>query len=109
MTRIQRAIPRAPLHPLSALLLLLADWAILGLNLLTAMHAYWAVDVGSALGAGALVTLIERRLSWVSVRAALLRGGLCGLLIALPFPIAGTVVAFTILAWTWSSMRSGRA
>jgi hypothetical protein len=99
MTTANASAHNAPVHPLSAASLALADWLATGLNIVTYMDAYWPVAVGSALLGALAIMLVERKLSDASWRVALIKGGCALPLIALPFPFAGSLVALAFLAW----------
>lgn len=96
-------------HPLSALALALADWLATGLNIATAMEAYWAVAVGCSAVAAAGIYVCESRLTGVSARAACLRAVCMAALVLLPFPFAGSFAAVGLLAWTLASWLNARS
>ena len=109
MATLQRGMAHAPVHMLSALTLALGDWLAMGLNILSSKDAYWPVSIGSALLASLTIFFIERRLAQASARAALLKAAAAVPLIVLPFPLAGSVVALALLAWSlvsWFVRRS---
>lgn len=91
---------RFPVHPLSALALVLGDWLALALNVLTLMDAYWPLSIAAALLASLAIFLCERRLGHASQRFALILAASAVPLIVLPFPFAGSVVGASLLAWT---------
>jgi putative effector of murein hydrolase LrgA (UPF0299 family) len=81
----------------------------MGLNILTAMDAYWPVSIGTALLASLAIFFIEHRLAQASQRSALIKAAAAVPLIALPFPLAGSVVGLLLLAWalvSWFARRS---
>lgn len=90
---------RAPVHPLSALSLVVADWLATGLNIATSMDAYWPVTGGCALLAAGAVLSVEQLLMRVPPRKALLRSALTAPLVLLPFPFAGSAAGLALLAW----------
>ncbi len=92
---------RAPVHPLSALSLVLADWLATGLNIASAMEAYWAVTSACTVLAAGAVFSIEHLLMHVPPRKALLRSAATTPLILLPFPFAGSAVGVALLAWAF--------
>jgi hypothetical protein len=98
----------APIHPLSALSLVVADWLATGLNIATGMEAYWAVASGCALLAGLATFSVERMIMHVGLRAALLRAACTAPWVLLPFPFAGSAAALVLLAWAlygWLAQR----
>jgi hypothetical protein len=99
MTTMQSGTTQLPVHPLSALSLVLADWLALGLNIVTAMDAYWPISIAAAVLASLAIYCSERMLGQVSQRLALIIAASAGPLIVLPFPLAGSVVGVTLLAW----------
>lgn len=99
MITAQARATKARVHPLSALALALADWLVTGLNIATSMDAYWPVALGSGLFGALAIVWIERTLDEASSRAAAIKGACALALIALPFPLAGSVVALALLAW----------
>lgn len=90
----------APVHPLSALVLALADWCATGLNIATSLHAYWAVVAGCALTAGAATFLLEWRRAKATVLNACIKAACVAALVSIPFPFAGTLVASVLLTWS---------
>jgi hypothetical protein len=105
MFLFSKPVSEAPLHAASALLIAAMDWLVFGLNIATTMHAYWLVDVGTALVAGALVILAQRYATdgW---QPALLKGAVAAVVVAIPLPVAGTVLALVALTWGWMSAVS---
>lgn len=99
MSTIEARALRAPVHPLSALALALADWSATGLNIVTYMDAYWPVAVGCALLGALVIASIERKLGGATRRVALIVGACASALIILPFPFAGSIVALGLMAW----------
>lgn len=100
-----KPVSEAPLHAASALLIALTDWLAFGLNIATTMHAYWLVDVSTALVAGALVMLAQRHATDGWQRAAL-KGAVAAVVVAIPLPLTGTVLALVALTWGWMSAVS---
>ncbi len=99
MITIDRSTSLRPLHPASALVLALADWLGLLLNIVTAMDAYWPVVIGCALASTLGIALIEGNLERQPTRTALLKASVLSILIVLPFPLAGSLAAFGLLIW----------
>jgi hypothetical protein len=108
MTTIQRGLIKPPVHALSALTVVLFDWLVLALNVVTAMDAYWPVSIGTALLAALVIFFIEHKFAHENTRHALLAAACAPPLIVLPFPLAGSVVGLALLLWalfSWFSRR----
>jgi hypothetical protein len=99
MIAVDRSTSVRPLHPASALVLALADWLGLVLNVVTAMDAYWPVVLGCALASTFGIALIEGTLEREPKRSALLKASALSILIVLPLPLAGSLAAFCLLIW----------
>lgn len=99
MTTLQRIITHPPVHPFSALALILGDWLATGLNIVTFMDAYWPVALASAICAAIAIFFVERLLAGTEQRVALLKAAVAVPLIILPFPFAGSVVGVALLIW----------
>jgi hypothetical protein len=108
MNTLQRGIANPPVHPFSALALVLADWAATGLNILTGMDAYWPVSIGAALAAALATFFVERRFSNASQRAMMFKAGAAIPLIVFPLPLLGTTVGAAMLLWALVSWLVGR-
>lgn len=106
MFSYDKTVREAPLHAASALSIALADWLAFGLNVATTMHAYWPLNVGTALAAGALVTLVQRRRTPDSWLRALAKGAVGAMVVAIPLPVVGTALALAALTWAWMSAVS---
>jgi hypothetical protein len=99
MSTMQSGTTRFPVHPLSALALVLGDWLALCLNILSAMEAYWPISIAAASLASLAIYFSERQLGQASQRAGLVKAACAVPLVVLPFPIAGSVVGLALLAW----------
>jgi hypothetical protein len=106
MPSFDKTVPAAPVHAGSALVIALADWLVFGVNIATRMHAYWAINVSTALGAGVLVALVQRLSAKNAVREALLKGLGAFMIVVLPLPLTGSAVALALLTWAWMSSLS---
>jgi hypothetical protein len=106
MFSFENAVRPAPLHAVSALALAVTDWVAFGLNIATAMHAYWPVTLGTALVGGALTTLVQQRYAKDGLRRALIKGAVVVALVAVPLPVTGTALALAALTWAWMSAVS---
>lgn len=103
MISLDKALLLRPLHPMSAILLAAADWVGFGLNVLTAMQAYWLVVTACTVSSILGMSWIESRLEREPVHTALVKGGLLSALILVPLPLAGAMAAFGLLIWWCAS------
>lgn len=91
---------KAPLYTASAITLMIADILISVVND-TGELTFRASTVMGALLTGSLVSGIERRTA--SAQQAALKGCAAALLVALPYPVLGTLAGLATLIWARAS------
>lgn len=89
---------RTLLHPAAGALILGLDWLLFSGTVLSAGTALWFSVIGGFVLGGIGTGLIQRRLGGDTFRVAALKGLAGGIVVGVPFPIAGTAVGGTILA-----------
>lgn len=100
---------RRSLHPVSGLIILGLDWLFFGSNLLSggALVAVWSL-VGFLTG-GLGVMLIQKRIQGDTTKAGFWKGLVSGIVVGLPFPIAGTALGAFVLTLSGLDMfRAGK-
>lgn len=86
------------LHPATGLLILGLDWALFGGNVISlSLLAPFILMAGFILG-GIGGSFCQRLLARDSLLKSMGKGFLCGVLVGMPFPVTGTVVAAWILS-----------
>ena len=85
------------LHPMSGLLILGVDWLFFAPEAATAQTALIVTVPPAFLAAGSGTFWIQRRRNGDTIRAALLKGLVGGVLAAVPTPISGTVFGTLVL------------
>jgi hypothetical protein len=86
------------LHPLTGLLILVADWFFFSGAMASGLLAHAAL-FGFIVGFGG-ATYIQRFISGESWNRALLKGLISGALVGFPVPIGGTIIGGLILAFS---------
>lgn len=94
-----RSLRKCPLHVASLGTLLFADLLVYAINMSTRGFEFWAVDISGAIFACVLAATAEGALASASAGRAWPKGLLVGLLVAIPMPLVGSVVALAGLGW----------
>src|SRR5689334_9687309 len=89
---------QCPIQMASAVVMLVAEWLVYALNMATWAFEFWYIDVAGALLACVSVAMAESALG-ATVKEAWLKGVAVGLIVAIPFPVVGTVLAVAALGW----------
>jgi hypothetical protein len=101
--------PTTFLHPISGLLILGLDWLFFSGSLLSlGLSTPLSVGLGGGLGTVG-TTLFQRTYGADSWPRSIGTGVLAGLVVGLPFPIAGTVAGGAVLALSGLRSRSSGA
>ena len=88
-----------PLHPLTVLLALVADWSLFAANLLTYLRALpWSV-AACACAVGVATAVIERRLAAATWRTTTIKALGMAVLVAAPLPLLGTFLGGIGVVW----------
>ena len=83
----------------SVALILLSDWLLFAVNVLTDLSVLPMVVVSGGLAAGLSVALLEALTGDASLRNAALKGLAAAVLVAAPLPMLGTLLATFGLIW----------
>jgi hypothetical protein len=78
---------------------LFGDWLVYAINMATWGFEFWAVDIAGALFACVLAATAEGALASAPAGRAWLKGLIVALIVAVPLPLLGSVVALAGLAW----------
>ncbi len=92
----------------SVVLLVLSDWLLFAVNLLTDLRVLPLVVVTGGLAAGLSVAVLESLTAHAPLRNAAIKGLAGAVLVAAPLPMLGTLLAAFALAWTLVAALSRR-
>lgn len=93
-------LSRPPLHWASAVVLIAFDWGTFALNLRLLLTGQWPwVAAGAGLLAGIAVGGVEHQLGRSGTMLAAAKAVVAGMVVAIPFPYAGSAVGAIALLW----------
>lgn len=96
-----------PLSRESVLVIVGFDWLVYAVNMLSELSAVTLVAVGFSLLAGALCAGLEMRMERRSFAYAFGSAATASLVVALPLPVMGTVLAMLGLVWWMGTALTG--
>jgi hypothetical protein len=100
---------KTPLHPLSGGVILGLDWLLFSGNVLSGLAATPLVIFGGLLLGFVGTFSVQRFISKDSIVPSLIKAIGAGIVVGIPWPIAGTAVGGAILGWSGLSLFKNKA
>jgi hypothetical protein len=91
-----------PLRLYAALVIALSDWLVFTVSLVTSAEQFWSINLTFAGLAAFTVWLLEGENGEGASWARALRATSAAVLVAVPFPLLGTVTVASALSWPFA-------